>query len=217
MFRLVKQMRKKIQKKYNGEKVFAKRLNTDIKHNINLKYACMKYLVHQRALATLKPFFVHLSNIASFHVIAEKFFVDVVALQVRMKYTISLNVARKDFITEYWEQETLTYKFALAGSPKKKHKVLLKQFVDIDKELEQKLLSLFIERCKFKHALCFFQYRRLLPRPALTNLREIFDERKQFIITEINKMKRAKKASKVEWSDDEFIETKMRRKHVETS
>ena len=70
MFRLVKQMRRKIQKKYNGEKVFGKRLNTDIKHNINLKYACMKYLVRQRALATLKPFFVHLSNIATFHVIA---------------------------------------------------------------------------------------------------------------------------------------------------
>ena len=70
MFRLVKQMRRKIHKKYNGEKVFEKRLATEIKLNINLKYACMKYLVHQRALATLKPFFVHLSKIAAFHVIA---------------------------------------------------------------------------------------------------------------------------------------------------
>ena len=98
-----------------------------------------------------------------------------------MKHQISFTKARTDFITEYWEQELMTYKFALAESPKKKHRKLLNQFIDIDKELERKLLHLFVERCKFKHALCFLQYRKLLPNPAFNDLNDIFMERKLFV------------------------------------
>jgi hypothetical protein len=65
---------------------------------------------------------------------------------------------------------------------------MLLKFIDIDKDKEKQLLCLFVERCKFKHTLCFLQYRKLLPYPALTDLTETFDNRKLFLINLISKM-----------------------------
>jgi hypothetical protein len=70
----------------------------------------------------------------------------------------------------------------MADSPQLKHKQMLKQFYTINKDLEKKLLFLFNARCKLKHSMCFFQFRSLLPDPNEYDLRDIFENRKSFLI-----------------------------------
>ena len=82
----------------------------------------------------------------------------------------------------------LTYKFALTSSKLKKHKLFLKDFVNMNKNLAKKLLFLFIERCKFKNSLCFMQYRRLLPTAEYGELLEIFEGRKAFLVEHVSRM-----------------------------
>ena len=50
-----------------------------------------------------------------------------------------------------------------------------------DERLADKLLILYLARCKHKHALAFMQYRKTLPNAKLTDIQEIFNERKELL------------------------------------
>ena len=77
---------------------------------------------------------------------------------------------------------------------------------------------LFLGRCKFKHALCFLQYRRMVVSGVGEDLEEIFGERKLFLVNMVQRMgeraKRESDLSQEQWSDEEFKETKLRKKQV---
>jgi hypothetical protein len=46
----------------------------------------------------------------------------------------------------------------------------------------------YAERCKFKHALAFLQFRRKIPDAKLTQLLEIFEDRKKYIELVVKKI-----------------------------
>lgn len=51
----------------------------------------------------------------------------------------------------------------------------------------------FIEKCKFKHALAFLQFRNLLPSAKLTDIMEIFVDRKNYQVKILDKTKELQK------------------------
>ena len=55
----------------------------------------------------------------------------------------------------------------------------------INRHLVQKLLYLYLDRCKFKHTLAFFQFRRLKlkveDQDVLSDLIEIFQDRRDYL------------------------------------
>ena len=44
-------------------------------------------------------------------------------------------------------------------------------------DVAETLLLLYMNRCKLKHALAFFQFRKLLPEAPLHELKDIFNDR----------------------------------------
>ena len=44
------------------------------------------------------------------------------------------------------------------------------------------VLELYLERCKYRHALAFCQFRKILPNAKLSDLQEMFDGRKSYMI-----------------------------------
>ena len=91
-----------------------------------MKFTFIRKLEEQKALHLLSELFKKLTKSAELHTICEKFYRDVIKIQLRMRNMVCFNTARTDFLTEYWQSEVTTYKFALASSKQKKHKVLLK-------------------------------------------------------------------------------------------
>jgi len=59
---------------------------------------------------------------------------------------------------------------------------LSKQFDQIDEDLKDRLLKLYMERCKYKHSLAFFQYRKLLSKAKLHDLMPLFNGRKNYLL-----------------------------------
>jgi hypothetical protein len=55
-----------------------------------------------------------------------------------------------------------------------------------DTDLIDKLLFLYIDRCKLVYSLAFMQYRRRLPDCAFTDIMMIFKERQQYLIDLLN-------------------------------
>ena len=62
-------------------------------------------------------------------------------------------------------------------------------------------LDLYLERCKLRHALAFCQFRKILPKAKLGDLKEMFEDRKDYMqrimvkVDNLNKM--VKKGEKV--------------------
>jgi hypothetical protein len=48
-------------------------------------------------------------------------------------------------------------------------------------EFAKRLMKAYLERCKFKHALAFIQFRKILPDAKLTALQDIFADRLDYI------------------------------------
>jgi uncharacterized C2H2 Zn-finger protein len=90
---------------------------------------------------------------------------------------------RLDKLFKYYEEEYNRFYFDLHDSKTKEDKKLLKKIDQnkTDKGLGKKLLRLYLDRCKFKHALAFMQFRRILPDAAVDQLKEIFNDRKEYI------------------------------------
>ena len=45
----------------------------------------------------------------------------------------------------------------------------------------EKLCALYLERCKFRHALAFTQFRKILPDAKLSDLKEMFTDRTEYL------------------------------------
>lgn len=56
----------------------------------------------------------------------------------------------------------------------------------IDPELVNKFLALYLERCKFRHAFAFLQFRKNLPNAKLNDLMEIFCNRKKVLLEQLD-------------------------------
>ena len=102
-------------------------------------------------------------------------------MQTKLRSQIEFNKARVDYLRMLWDTAVTDYKNGLKKTKKRVTSVLAK----IPKRLIDLLLTLYIERCKFKHTMVFIQFRKLLPEPKLHDLREIFDQRKEFFLSKI--------------------------------
>jgi len=65
---------------------------------------------------------------------------------------------------------------------------MIAQFEQVDEELIKALLMRYLKRCKYKHAFAFVQFRRLLPNPDTKQLEEIFDNRKEHLLNELERL-----------------------------
>ena len=59
-----------------------------------------------------------------------------------------------------------------------------------------KLLNLYMEKCKLRHALAFAQFRKILPKAKISDLREMFLERLDYIIRNVDKCQELQKSHK---------------------
>ena len=73
-------------------------------------------------------------------------------------------------------------------SKKKDDMQLYKKIPSLDYKLGEKLLHLYIGRCKIRHALAFMEYRKFLPGANVDNLNCIFEDRKAFLIRLLKKV-----------------------------
>jgi hypothetical protein len=88
---------------------------------------------------------------------------------------VQFNLARKDFLKGLWNKNMTKFEKKL----KKRQKETLKS---IDPKLIDTFLDLYLQRCKFKHTIVFMQFRKLLPKPKLHDLMDIFFSRKEFFL-----------------------------------
>ena len=54
----------------------------------------------------------------------------------------------------------------------------------------------YLERCKLRHALAFCQFRKILPGAKLSDLKEMFEDRKDYIQRVLSKVSSITKAAK---------------------
>ena len=84
---------------------------------------------------------------------------------------------RYQYLLELWKNEVREYIYALKSSKNPNHALLLKQIPMIDNDLVEKLLHLYMYRCKYKHAFAYIQYRKLLDNVDKNQLKAMFDYR----------------------------------------
>ena len=94
------------------------------------------------------------------------------------------NRARMDFIKGVFEREMELYSWNLLvyGKKDKRAKARAEKFSTINWDLCHRILSLYVQRCKFKHSLAFMQYRKLLPGAKICDIMEIFNGRKEHLL-----------------------------------
>ena len=67
-----------------------------------------------------------------------------------------------------------------------------KQFMELLNQLNYPLLDrtlrAYLERCKFIHALVFLQFRRLLPGAPITSIKEMFEDRQEYLLKILDKV-----------------------------
>ena len=98
---------------------------------------------------------------------------------------MKFNSFRFEYLLGMWNAEIKLYLAELSRSKFKDHQKLARKGQMIDEDLVHKLLKLYLCRCKYKNALAFLQFRRLLPEPKIDELLEIFENRKSHLICEI--------------------------------
>ena len=90
----------------------------------------------------------------------------------------------------------MDYEYDLSLSTNKEDKKLVKNWGKFNKEYAEKVLMMYLERCKLRHSFAFCQFRKLLPDAKLSDLREIFDDRKDYIIKLLSYIKILRKEVK---------------------
>ena len=65
------------------------------------------------------------------------------------------NSFRNDYLMSLWQHEVHEYQIDLRMGDSDKNKELLKLISEIDQSLVQKLLHLYMCRCKLKHSMAF--------------------------------------------------------------
>jgi len=82
-------------------------------------------------------------------------------MQIRMKNQLKFHKTRFNYLNDYWKYELEEYKQELKKS--KNGKRLLLSFKKINEMTVSRFLYTYLERCKYKHAFAFMQYRKMLP------------------------------------------------------
>jgi hypothetical protein len=99
---------------------------------------------------------------------------------MKLRLQIDFNKARIEYMKSIWEAEMKVFKKGL-----KKNE--LKKLASIDTKLVDKLLVLYLQRCKFKHTIVFMQYRKHLPEAKLHDLIDVFKNRKEYFLKMVYK------------------------------
>ena len=101
------------------------------------------------------------------------------------------NRARFDYVKGVFKEEMDLYSWNLLvyGKKDKRAKARAEKFATINWDLCHKILKLYIQRCKFKHSLAFMQFRKLLPGAKLSDIMEIFVDRKEHLLKIANHVK----------------------------
>ena len=76
-------------------------------------------------------------------------------IQFRMTGAVTLNKFKYQWLKDYFKKEVHEYQVQLQPSKKKKDKILCKRISKINIELQEKLLFLYLERCKYINSLAF--------------------------------------------------------------
>jgi len=50
-----------------------------------------------------------------------------------------------------------------------------------NRDYAEKVLVMYLDRCKLRHSFAFCQFRKMLPGAKFSDLREIFDDRKEYM------------------------------------
>jgi hypothetical protein len=103
-----------------------------------------------------------------------------------MQIQIIYNRTRRDYLLHLWDEEKDNYATLLKKSKKAEDIELYKNIDNYDKNLVLTLLRLYIDQCKSRHSLAFFQYRNSSFIPyrtstVITKLIEIFHERVEYM------------------------------------
>ena len=67
--------------------------------------------------------------------------------------------SRWDYLRRYWNRELNLYLIDLQKSKKLEERLLTDQMESLDRKFMELILKLYLERCKFRHSLVFFQWR----------------------------------------------------------
>jgi hypothetical protein len=127
------------------------------------------------------------------------------------------NRARFEFIKGVFvrEMELYSWKLLVHGKKEKRAKARADKFHTINWDLCHKLLTFYIQRCKYKHSLAFMQFRKLLPGAKICDIMEIFNDRKEHLLKiaqrvqsriKTGKLKVRKLVSNTELSAEEVAE-----------
>lgn len=79
----------------------------------------------------------------------------VIYSQVKMKYQVSFNNYRFDFLRKYFDNEIIEFNVELRQSQEEEDLELLNNWHNFDQKFLEELIFLFLERCKFRNSLNF--------------------------------------------------------------
>ena len=104
----------------------------------------------------------------------------------KMQIQIVYNQSRRDYLHHLWDADKELYALELKKSKKAEDVAIYKRLDDYDKPLTDLMLRLYLDQCKSRHSLAFFQYRGNDFIPGCnsivrTKLAEIFCERADYM------------------------------------
>ena len=165
---------KKIRRKYNG-KSFDERICVTIRHNIILNHASGYKTIQKRTVDNVLCRFIFETGWRNG--LAEKikrFVLNVRYIKRNLKYQKLLFDVREDVLDVYWKKECEHYRYDLSQSDMKEDKFLFTNFNKTPVQLIQKLLGLWMKRCREHHILTFYKYRKACPTALQPGLDENF-------------------------------------------
>ena len=123
-------------------------------------------------------------------------------MQDRMRIQLVYNKSRLDYLHHFFDIQRDIYGLQLKRSKSTSSRTLYQSIDSYDIDLCRKMMSLYIERCKFKHALAFFQYRAWFVPEQAEECEEMFDARashlkKQVDIASMMSIKEQKRAENI--------------------
>ena len=108
---------------------------------------------------------------------------------MRVRDQVHYNAFRVNYLLNLWNDEIAEYQVELYASEDPEHKYMVKHIDTFDQEKVKEFLKVYIERCTFKHSFAYLQYRRLASSHKLEDLGEVFEDRKIYLLRNMNQLK----------------------------
>ena len=93
-----------------------------------------------------------------------------------------------EHLTKTCADVLFNWKLRLMASKNKADHQLLELLNRLNYPLLDRTLKAYVDRCKFIHALVFLQFRRLIPCAPITAIKEMFEDRKEYLIKIVEKV-----------------------------